>query len=627
MSEVSKQEQSETREFQAEVKQLLNIVVNSLYTDRDVFLRELISNAADALEKFRYESIVRREVTGGNDTPLEIHIDVDGKDNTLSVQDNGIGMTREELVENLGTIARSGSKEFFQKLGEADKKDLSLIGQFGVGFYAAFMVAKRIRVYTRSWRPGAHGYLWQSDGIGTYEIAPAADLPRGTRVVLELKEDAGEFASPDRIKRMIRQYSGFVPFSIYVNGEQVNTVQAIWTKNKSEVSEEEYTEFYKYIANAFDEPLYRFHFSADAPLAINALLFVPKENFERFGFGRMKPGVNLYSHRVLIQQQAEEIVPEWLRFVKGVVDSDDIPLNISRETMQDSSLVAKLRKLITSRFLKFLNEQAKADPTRYGEFWKTFGIFLKEGAASDYTHRDELAKLLRFESSKTAPGELISLSDYAGRMKEGQKDIYFINGPSREMIEAGPYLEAFRAHDLEVIYTHEPVDDFVLSGLMEYGGKKLKSADQAELDLPSLETGDGEAPLDDGTLKSLAAWMKEALGDKISEVRGSKRLVQSPAIVLNLDEYFTSSMQRVMQALHKNPGDMGRKALEINPRNKLIKRLAALREEDPGFARLMVEQIYDNALIAAGLVVDPRAMVDRIYAIMERSLNKTGQEG
>ncbi|TEB13006.1 molecular chaperone HtpG [Pelotomaculum propionicicum] len=620
MTDANLKENFETREFQAEVKQLLDIVVNSLYTEREIFLRELISNSVDALEKFRYQSVISSDLADKDALPLEISIEVDENNKTVTVADTGIGMTRDELVENLGTIAHSGSKEFIRQLKESEQKDLNLIGQFGVGFYSAFMVAKKIRVLTRSYRPGEPGYEWVSSGIGSYDLGPAADLRRGTRIILELKEDAADFTKPDRIKELIRQYSGFVPFPIKVNGEQVNTVQAIWARNKSEVTAEEYNEFYKFIANAFDEPLYQLHFSADAPLAINSLLFVPKHNYERYGFGRMEPGVNLYSRKVLIQQQSDNILPEWLRFVKGVVDSEDIPLNISRETTQDSALMNKLQKVITGRFLKFLNKQSQEDPAKYAEFWNTFGMFLKEGATTDFAYRDELAKLLRFESSGAEPGQLVALADYAGRMKEGQKDIYFINGPSREVIEAGPYLEVFRSCGYEVIYTYEPIDDFVLSNLREYEGKKLVSADSANLELPGLADQPGEEALDSAKTEALTAWLKEILGDKVSEVRSSARLVESPAIMLNLDGVLTSSMQRVMQAAHKDFGALGRKALEINPRHKLVKRLSTLREEDPEFARVVAEQIFDNALIAAGLVVNPRAMVDRIYRILEKAL-------
>ena len=611
----------ETREFQAEVKKVLDIVVNSLYTEREIFLRELISNGADALEKLRYERITQDKIQDG-ELPYEITIEADQENKRLTITDTGIGMNQQEIVENLGTIAHSGSKSFIHQLSETDQKDLSLIGQFGVGFYAAFMVASKIYVYSRSFRPADLGCQWVSEGIGNYSIGPAEGLPRGTKIVLELKEDAWDFANPETIKRVIKQYSSFVPFPIKMGEEQINTVQALWTRNKKEITEEEYTQFYQFIANAYDEPSYRLHFSADAPLAINALLFVPKQNFERFGFKREEIGVNLYCRRILIQQQAEGVLPEWMRFVKGVVDSEDIPLNISRETMQDSSLVAKLNRAVTNRFLKHLNEQAKGDPGKYNEFWNQFGYFIKEGIANDFTHRDELSKLLRFASSKSAPGELVSLSDYLERMPEGQKEIYYLNGPNRETIEAGPYLEAFKARDLEVLYTHEPVDDFVLSNMMTYKEKKLVSADQAELELPQLQEELSGERLDAEKAGLLAAWLKEVLGDRIGEVKESERLHNSPAMILNQNPLMTSSMQRVMKAMNKDLGlpGMGQIVMEINPRHELIKGLAGLRERDEDFARLAAEQIYDNALIAAGLLEDPRNMVDRMYGILLKAM-------
>nr|WP_104373156.1 molecular chaperone HtpG [Desulfocucumis palustris] len=621
MSDTDEVKSSETMEFQAEVKQLLDIVINSLYTDREIFLRELISNAADALEKFRYLRLTEKDVRD-SELPLEIKIEVDEKEKTITITDTGIGMSKEEIVENLGTIAHSGSRAFLRHLAETDKKDVNLIGQFGVGFYSAFMVAGRVRVLTRSYSPGRQGYVWVSDGTGNYSLSVREDLSRGTSILLELKEEAGEFASPDKIKNIIKKYSGFVPFPITVNGEKVNTVQAIWSLNKNEIKEEEYNEFYKYIANAFEEPMYRLHFSADAPLSINALLFVPENNFERYGFGKMEPGVNLYCRKVLIQQQAEGLLPEWLRFLKGVLDSEEIPLNISRETMQDSALMAKLRRVVTGRFLKFLAEQAKNDSDKYVKFWDTFGMFLKEGATSDFQHRKDIAPLLRFESSKSEPGKYTSLGEYVTRMKDEQKNIYFINGPNREIIEAGPYLEAFRIRDVEVIYTHEPIDDFVLSNLAEFEGKKLVSADQSELDLPEAKetVQDNEEKLDSLSLANLTTWLQQTLEGKVNEVRESHRLVDSPAVLINLDNYMTGTMQRVMQMVNNDSAGLARKALEINPKHKLIKGLAELRNKDEEFARLAAEQLYDNALIAAGLIADPRGMVDRMYRILERAV-------
>ncbi|MGW8288149.1 MAG: molecular chaperone HtpG [Desulfobulbales bacterium] len=619
---------AETKEFQAEVKKLLDIVIHSLYTERDIFVRELISNAADALEKFRHQSLLEEKVFDSH-VPLEITLDVDEKNHTLTITDTGIGMTRDELEANLGTIAHSGSNTFLAELAEAAKKDVSLIGQFGVGFYSAFMAGQKVRVLSRSYHPEAEGYEWSSDGSGSYTLTPEQGLRRGTKIIVELKDDAHEFADETKIKQIITQYSNFVPFPIKVKGETVNTVQALWKRNKNEIKEEEYTEFYKFIGNAFDEPQFRLHFSADAPLAINALLFVPQENIERLGFGRMKSGVNLYCQKVLIEQHSENILPEWLRFLKGVVDSEDLPLNISRQALQDSALVAKLKQVLTKRFLKFLEEQAKADAEKYNSFSAEFGIYLKEGATIDYAYRDEIAKLLRFESSKSEPGKLISLAEYVERMPEGQKEIYYINGPSRSAAESGPYVEAFKKKDIEIIYTLEPIDDFVMNHLSEFDGKKLVSADRADLDLSAIkkeeeaDEKEKEAGLEPEVVQSLTAWIKDTLGGRVKEVIVSKRLVDSPAIIVNPDGYMTSTMERVMQAARLEKGEplqeTGSKNLEINTGHQLIKQLSILRGTDEDFAKNIIEQIYDNALIQAGLLVDPRKMVERNYKILERA--------
>jgi len=619
---------TETKEFQAEVKKLLDIVIHSLYTEREIFVRELISNGADALEKFRHQSLLEKEVFDSH-VPLEIAIDVDEKNHTLTITDTGIGMTREELEANLGTIAHSGSNTFLAELAEAAKKDVSLIGQFGVGFYSAFMAGKKVRVLSRSYIPDAEGYEWASDGSGSYTLTPEKGLRRGTRIIVELKEDAHEFADENRIKQIIKQYSNFVPFPIKVKGETVNTVQALWKRNKNEIKEAEYSEFYKFIGNAFDDPLFRLHFSTDAPLAINALLFVPKENIERLGFGRMKSGVNLYCQKVLIEQHSENILPEWLRFLKGVVDSEDLPLNISRQALQDSALVAKLKQVLTKRFLKFLGEQAGEDAEKYNEFFAEFGIYLKEGATIDYTYRDEIAKLLRFESSKSESGKLISLAQYVERMADGQEEIYYINGSSRSAAESGPYAEAFRKREIEIIYTLEPIDDFVMNHLGEFDGKKLVSADRADLDLSAIksaaetEKNETESSLEPEVVKSLTGWIKEALGSRVKEVIVSRRLVDSPAIIVNPDGYMTSTMERVMQAARLEKGEplqeLGNKNLEINTSHPLIKQLSLLRGTDEEFAKNVIEQVYDNALIQAGLMVDPRKMVERSYKILERA--------
>ncbi len=616
----------ETRQFQAETRKVLDIVINSLYTERDIFVRELVSNAADALEKFRHLSLTEQPEFDAH-VPLEIAIDCDDKKHTLTIADTGIGMTAEELETNLGTIAHSGSGNFIEELAEAAKKDVNLIGQFGVGFYSAFMAAEKVTVQTRSW-DGSEGHEWVSDGGGTYTVSPCEGLHRGTKIILDLKEDAHEYGQKFTLERIIKQYSTFIPFPVKVEGKKVNTVEAIWTRSKNEITDEEYTEFYKFVGNAVDEPSYRLHFSVDAPLAINALLFVPQENFETMGMGRLEPGVNLYCRKVLIDQHSENILPEWLRFIKGVVDSEDLPLNISRQSLQDNALVMKLRRVITKRFLKFLAEEAKKDTEKYQKFWKTFGIFLKEGVTSDFEFQKELAKLLRFESSAAEPETMIALDEYVERMQEGQEEIYYINGPNRSAIENGPYVEMFKKQEIEILYTLEPIDDFVLSHLGEYEGKKLVSADRADLSLPETEgkdkeeSGENQAEaLPEPVRESLCKWMKEVLADKVKDVKTSSRLVESPAMIVNVDGMMTSSMERIMMAQGAPEEQLamgGKKDMEINPASPLIRKLADLRVNNEDFARDVVEQIFDNAMIQAGLLVDPQQMVNRNYRILEQ---------
>lgn len=621
--------QSTTYEFKAETKKLLDIVINSLYTERDVFVRELISNSADALEKYRHESLTAEDPFDAH-LPLEISIDLDEEKNTLTIADTGIGMTKDELENNLGTIAHSGSNTYLAELVEAAQKDVNLIGQFGVGFYSAFMAGKKVRVETRSWDK-SEGHEWVSDGTGAFTITEKPGLHRGTKIIVELKDDAKDYAQKWKIESIIKQYSAFVSFPIKLEAETVNTVQALWTKSKSEISDEEYNEFYKFVGNASTDPLFKLHFSADAPLAINALLFVPEENFEVFGFGKVDPGVNLYCQRILIDQHSKNILPEWLRFLKGVVDSEDLPLNISRQALQDNALVAKLRKVITKRFLKYLDEQAKNEPEKYEKFWETFGLFLKEGATSDYEYQKEIGKLLRFESSKSDEGKQIALADYLLRMSPDQEEIYFINGSSRAAIEAGPYVEMFKQKDIEILYTLEPIDDFVLNHLSEFEGKKFVSADRADLSLDKEEKEGEEKKTDDGEdtsavegVEELTKWMQEVLADSISEVVVSKRLVDAPAMVVNPDGFMTSSMERIMAANRKEQGIPGmeksKKKLEINPQNDLIKKLSELQKQDVDFAKQVAQQIHDNAMIQAGLIVDPLEMVKRNYKILQRAV-------
>ncbi len=602
-------------EFQAEIKQLLDIVIHSLYTEKEIFVRELVSNASDALEKLRHTQITEKEIFDDK-AELEIVVTTDDKTKTLTIEDFGIGMTRAELVENLGTIAHSGSKQFLKAMGEDGAKNSNLIGQFGVGFYSAFMVAKSVKVYSKSWRTAEPGHVWSSDGSGSYEIDEAADLRRGSKIVIELKDDCGDYAQDWKIKEILERYSAFVSFPIKLNGKHINTVQALWLRSKNEIKDEEYTEFFKFQAHAHDEPRLRLHFSAEAPLAINALLFVPKDNTEKFGMSRLEASVSLYCRKVLIDAKPKDLLPEWLRFMKGVIDSEDLPLNISRETMQDRSLIEKLNKVVTKRFLKFLFEEAEARPDTFNEFYSEFGIFLKEGAAMDYTHKEQLTKLLRFESSLTDKGKTTSLADYVTRMGAEQKEIYYLVGPNRAALETGPYLEGFKARNLEVIFCYEAVDEYVMSNVREFDGKKLTAADHADVKLSDLPKPEGALSEDD--TKTLTAWLKETLGARVEEVKASDRLVDSPALAVNADKFMSPQMRRMMKAMKKDGADEPVKVtLEINPRSVVMKRLFDTHTASPEKAKLVAEQILDNSLISAGLLDDATPMVARLYKLLE----------
>ncbi|HEX4343253.1 MAG TPA: molecular chaperone HtpG [Verrucomicrobiae bacterium] len=609
--------QAETHHFQAEIQQLLDIVIHSLYTDKEIFVRELISNAADACERLRFNQSSGKAIFQPDIAP-GISITTDETAGTVTITDTGLGMTREEMVENLGTIAHSGTKAFLKQLAEEKKPDVGLIGQFGVGFYSAFMVAKRVTVLSRSFLPEEQGWQWTSEGMGGYEIAPVADLPRGTKITLELKDDAKDFAKEATVERIIERYSSFVPFPIELNAKRLNTVQAIWARKKNEIKEEEYNEFYTFVAHDHDKPLFRLHFSADAPLAIQALLFVPQKNFETMGMGRIESEVNLYCRKVLIQAKAKGLFPEWLRFLKGVVDSEDLPLNISRETMQDTSLLQKLNKVLTGRFLKFLDEQSEKEAEAYEKFYGEYQRFLKEGIVTDFTHKEALGKLLRFESSSLDAGKLTSLADYVKRMGSEQKEIYCLLAPNRGAAEASPYFEVFKERNWEVLFMYDAWDEFVMEHLHTFDGKQLRLAEKADLNLSAKKEG----ALSEDAAKELAKWLKETLGDKVNEVRTSQRLVDSPAVVVDSDKFMTASMRRMMKAMKQDGPELApaKQDLEFNPAHPMIARLDATRQKDAALAASVAEQILDNARMAAGLLEDPRAMLARMNTLLERVL-------
>ncbi|KAJ2965064.1 hypothetical protein NQZ79_g14 [Umbelopsis isabellina] len=628
--------QEEVHEFKTETKRLLSIVANSLYSEKEIFVRELVSNAADALEKLRHTQMLQQGLE--TEKPLEIHISVDQAKKQFIIQDYGIGMTEEEINQNLGTIARSGSKAFLEKLekdGSGSSKD-NIIGQFGVGFYSTFMVGEKIKVYTRSAQPGSKGYCWTTDGQGSYSLAEAENVAVGTKIVIELRDDCKQFASKIEVDSIIKKYSNndlhpsfpisFVGFPIYLNGGKVNTVEPLWTKEKNSVTADQHKEFYRFIANAWDDPQYTLHFKTDAPIAISSILYVPERHMEIIG-QRQEPGVSLYSRKVLIQPKSKGLLPDWLRFVKGVVDSEDIPLNVSRELLQDN-ILSRLRNVMTSRVIKWLESESKRDTQRYNDFFLDFGQFIKEGVCTDAMHKKEIAKLLRFETSATKDNEMISLKEYADRKKEEQKRIYYLLTPKRKFAEESPYFEAFKKNGIEVLYLYDTVDEFVVNHLREFQGLDLVAADSPEAADDSLlrqHTENNESNgsnLSEAEAKELASYIQETLGSNVvKQVDVSRRLVNYPAVVL---EHESPAMRRMMQMMQGSAKMEEAEAqptrLEINPDHAVLKGLFKVRAEKPELAKMVTEQIYDNALCAAGVLDDPRSMITRLNKLLEFSV-------
>ena len=607
----------EKHTFQAEIRQLLDLVVHSLYTDREIFLRELVSNSSDSLEKLRHLQGTEKDISDA-ELPLEIRIIADKEAGTLTIIDHGIGMTREELVENLGTIAHSGTKSFLNAMKESGSTPGNMIGQFGVGFYSAFMVADEVQVFTRSWRHEGEPLVWTSDGVSGYTIEEAEGVSRGVKIVLKLKAEYTEYADDYRLKHLIERYSNFVGFPILLDDKRVNEVEALWLKNKSDITEDEYKAFYQFTAKAYDEPSYRLHFSADAPIAINALVFVPTENPEKLGFAKVDGGVSLYCKKVLIDAAPKGLLPDWLRFLKGVIDSADLPLNISRESMQDSALVRKLGSVISKRVIKMFEKEAESDPEKYLAFYKKFDRFFKEGVATDHANREGLAKLLRFESTLTDAGKFVGFTDYVGRTKDGQDKIFYLVGPSREQLESSPYIEAFKTRGLEVIFFTDPVDEYVVESLGEFDGKKLVSVTQAGVELDDA-AAEGES-LSADEIETLCAFLKDELGDRVTAVSSGKRLVDSPIIALVPEDGMTPQMRRMMKAMDENFADVVKVELEINPRHSLVRKLSDARVSNPEVAGLVARQLLDNALIVAGLLDDARDTITRMNTLMEKAM-------
>jgi molecular chaperone HtpG len=618
---------TESFRFEAEVQQVLHLVIHSLYSNRDIFLRELISNASDACDKLRFEALQQPELYGEqSDLAIDLAFDQDAK--TLTVRDSGIGMGRQELIDNLGTIARSGTKKFLENLSAGQKADANLIGQFGVGFYSAFIVADRVTVESR--RAGEDGgFRWASDGSGEYTLEPVADLPRGTAVTLHLKEDAHEYLEPWKLRSLVQQWSDHIAFPIRMpkledgkpaaDTETVNQASALWTRPKPEIADEDYQAFYKHVSHDFNEALAWTHNRVEGNQNFTSLLFLPKKAPFDFQFNRdERKGLRLYVRRVFIMDAAEQMLPAYLRFVRGVVDSDDLPLNVSRELLQNNRQIDKLKSALTKRVLDLLDRLAgDEDRAKYLDFWREFGGLLKEGVAEDHGNRERLAKLLRFASTRSASkDDLVSLDDYIARMKPGQEAIYFLTADGWNAARNNPQLEALKAREVEVLLLHERIDEWMSGYLFEYAGKSLKNVAKGELELDKLgEPADGTAREEaKKSAGGLLEKLKAALGERVKDVRVSDRLTESPSCLV-LDEHdMALHMQKLLKAAgHDVPG--GKPVLEINPLHPLLQRLDG--EDDTARREDLALLLFEQAQLAeGGALDDPAGFIQRVNRVI-----------
>jgi molecular chaperone HtpG len=627
-------------EFRAEIQQLLNILIHSLYSNQEIFLRELLSNASDALNRLKFEMLTNRNVLDEG-AELGIWIENNEENHLLTIRDTGIGMTHDEVVQGLGTIAHSGARDFMKAMEEAGKKGQGLIsdviGQFGVGFYSVFMVAEEVTVTSRSYRPEAEAVTWHSTGQGTYTVTSAEKSDRGTTIQIKLKEEAKDFAKNYKIRQIVKAHSDFVAFPIYLKEtkpaakdetepttewNQINEQTAIWRQSPREVDEEKYKAFYRQFTFDFGEPLLRIHTSADAPVQFYALLFVPsKKDYKLFG-GKDDFGLKLYSRKILIKENFKDLLPNYLRFIEGVVDSEDIPLNVSREMVQATPLMERIKSTLVRRISSELGNLAEEKPETYQTFWKEFGAFLKEGLATDPESKGKFTDLLRFQSSASKDAnDLVSLSQYASRMKSDQTEIYYILGDDYNIVSRSPHLEYFKKNNIEVLYLTDPLDSFMLIGLTEYNGKPLKNIDNANLDLPEGEKSEEEKKAEEAIpaneFEALVSRFKEALGDRVEDVRESKLLTNSPCRLVNASDAGNVNMQRVQRLLGKEY-QVPKKILEINRGNPLVQSLSArvVAQKDDPLINTLIEQLYENELVTEGLHPNPAAMISRIYDLM-----------
>ncbi len=628
--------------FQAEMNQLLQLIIHSLYSHKEIFLRELISSSSDALNKMRFLSLTEKDIFDP-DKELKIHITIDEKEKTITLTDTGIGMDKEELIQNIGTIAKSGTMQFLQEAKKKpDGKIDDLIGQFGVGFYSVFMVTDEVTLKTRSYKKDSIGLEWKSQGTDSYIITEIDKPDRGTEIIFRLKEDAEEFGQEYRIKNIIQKYSNFVEFPIYMEKinttedekedekedkekdekptvEKINSVSAIWRKSPNEVTEEERKEFYQFIANDFSDPIGHLHLKAEAPLEYSALLFIPGSSAQMM---YQKPDdfqLSLYIKRVFIQNDSKDLLPQYLRFIRGVVDSEDLPLNVSREVTQSSPVLAKIRKALTNRLLKVFEEWAVKDKEKFEKFYKEFGNILKEGVHLDFENKDRLVELLRFKSTKTQDQEMISLADYSKRMQADQKEIYYIAGESLDSIKKNPNLEYFRKNDIEVLLLDEAIDDFIVPSIDNYQEKPIKNIEKSDINIQEskIETPDD---LDGTTREGFLQKIRDVLGDKIKDAAESKRLVESPCTLVASSEGMTSHMEKMMKMMDANYTG-AKKIFEINMTNPIIKNLINTYKANENDIHLQdgIMVLYEGALLMDGNLENPADFLTKFHNFMEKA--------
>ncbi len=607
-------------EYKAEMKQLLDLIVHSLYTHPEIYLRELISNASDALSKVRFNALTDQDILD-KEAELAIRISIDSKEMTFVIEDSGIGMTEEELIANLGTVAKSGTLSFMQSLKEQQKQlDGNLIGQFGVGFYSVFMVTEEVTVETRSALPGSQGYRWRSGGQGTYTIEKIEKAERGTKISFKLKEEHKEFAEEYRVEQIIKKYSNFVDFPIYLGEKQVNSITALWQRSKSELKDEEVNEFYKFIANDYNEPLDYLPVSVEGMVTFKALLFLPKEAPPEMLYRQSElenRGPQLYVKKVLIQNECRDLLPEYLRFISGVVDTEDLSLNVSREVVQSSPVMAKIRQILTGKILGWFETLAKEQPEKFKTFYKAFGTIIKIGLNTDFTNRDKLIELLRFESTKTDEGAYVTFREYTERMGADQKEIYYHSGSSRSQLLAHPNLEYFQDMGIEVLLLSDPVDVFVIPSIHEYDKKPLKSIEKADIDFSKQKSEKAE-PLAENLLEPVLKLFRETLGDQIEDVIESHRLVNSPVTLVSGKDGLDSQMEKMMKMMQSNL-PAAKRILEVNTSHPIIRNLAGMimANANNPLIKTAMKQLYEGALFLEGGLDSTTAFLSRMNELIE----------